>query len=358
MRLLMVHPGASFSTADVYNGYLGALTRQGHTIHEYRLDERLEVAARHLRTLWRYTKREGKPSSADVIWEACQQIVTRALYYHVDAVLIVSTMYLHPDFLVLLRRAHIPSIVIGTEHPYDDAAFARLLPYIDVAFVNERSSVAALRVVNEDVYYLPHAYDPDTHRPGAQPGDEEVAAHDVVFVGTLFQERIDLLSGVDWTGIDLGLYGAVDLLPKRHPLRRFVRGGIIDNRKAAALYRRAKIGLNLYRTSQGFGEDVPHIAHAESLNPRAVELAACGCFHISNDRAEVQEVFGDAVQTFSDSVSLESSIRGFLISEHNRVLMARRLPYRVEHLTFDRQAAYMVSTLRAAWSGASAAIGA
>ncbi len=354
----MVHPGASFSTADVYNGYLGALTRQCHTIHEYRLDERLEVAARHLRTLWRYTKRAGKPSSADVIWEACQQIVTRALYYHVDAVLIVSTMYLHPDFLVLLRRAHIPSIVIGTEHPYDDAAFARLLPYIDVAFVNERSSVAALRVVNEDVYYLPHAYDPETHRPGAQPGDEDVPAHDVVFVGTLFQERIDLLAGVDWTGIDLGLYGAVDLLPKRHPLRQHVRAGVIDNRKAAALYRRAKIGLNLYRTSQGFGEDVPHIAHAESLNPRAVELAACGAFHLSNERREVWAVFEDTVPTFIESAGLEDNIRFYLNRPTHRAHLARQLPRRVEHLTFDRQAAYMVSTLRAAWSGASAAIGA
>jgi len=358
MKLLYVHPGASFSTHDVYTGYLGALTRQGHTIHEYRLDERLEVASRFLGTLWRHSKRPGKPSSADVIWEACQQIVTRALYYNVDAVLIVSSMYLHPDFLVLLRRAHIPSIVIGTEHPYDDHHFAKLLPYIDVAFVNERASVAPLRAYNDDVYYLPHAHDPAKHRPGAQPGDEDVPAHDVVFVGTLFQERIDLLTGVDWTGIDLGLYGTVDLLPKRHPLRQHVRGGVIDNARAAALYRRAKIGLNLYRTSKGYGTEVEHIAHAESLNPRAVELAACGAFHLSNDRAEVGEVFGATVPTFDTSERLQRLIRYYLTNDKRRALPAAALPACVEHLTFDRQAAYMVSTLRAAWSGASAAIGA
>ena len=36
-----------------------------------------------------------------------------------------------------------------------------------------------------------------------------------------------------------------------------VQSGPIDNSKATLLYRRAKIGLNLYRTSQGWGPNAP-----------------------------------------------------------------------------------------------------
>lgn len=343
MRVLLVHPGASFSTADVYTGYRDALRRQGHEVIEYLLDQRLEVARKHLRALWRHARHPGTPTLAHITFEAGERIITQALWHKVDFVLHVSVMYLHPDHLVLMRRAHIPNVAILTESPYDDAAHERLLPYIDLAFTNERTSVARLRRVNPDVHYLPHAHDPQTHHPDSYIGPH-APAHDVVFVGTGFKERIALLAGVDWAGLDLGLYGSWHLLGSRHPLRRFVAGGVTPNATTAALYRRAKVGLNLYRTAD----------EAHSLNPRAVELAACGCFYVSEYRAEVFEVFGRAVPTFIDASGLEDNIRFYLNRPDLRARFARELPARVEHLTFDRQADYLVSTLRAAWQGASA----
>ncbi len=354
MKIMFVGGGASFSIKDVETGYLHALQRQGHNVIEYMLEQRIEVATRYLKALFNYADQDKpraerrQPQSSQVLWQACAEIVTRALWHKVDFVFIISGMFLHPDFLVLLRRAKIPNVVVFTESPYSDDHHARLLPYIDVAFTNERASVEPLRRVNPDVYYLPHAYDPATHRPGAQPGDEEVASHDVVFVGTGFQERLDLLSGVDWSGIDLGLYGTYSLLPSRHRLRKYIRGGVTPNATAAALYRRAKVGLNLYRAAPG----------AASLNPRAVELAACGAFHLSDARAEVGETFCGHVPTFHDARDLGDLIRHYL--EHSGVaaIHAACLPQCVRDRTFDAQAAYLVSTLRAAWSGASAAIGA
>ena len=44
--------------------------------------------------------------------------------------------------------------------------------------------------------------------------------------------------------------------------------------------RRAAVGLNLFRTSMGF-EGERHIYGAESLGPRAYELAATGTFFAS-----------------------------------------------------------------------------
>lgn len=353
MKVMLISPGASFSTIDVYNGYRDALTRAGVEVVEYLLDERLEVANRYLKALFSHATRHlprnerRTPTSAEVMWQACSDMIPRALWHKVDFILHFSAMYLHPDFLVMLRRAGIPNVALFTESPYADLHHLRLLPYIDAAFTNERSSVAVLRRANSDVYYLPCAHDPATHRPG--PAPDGVPAHDVVLVGTGFQERVDLLAGVDWSGIDLGLYGTWSLLGSRHPLRRYVRGGVMGNPDAVDLYRAAKIGLNLYRTSTGYGSDTPQIGAAESLNPRAVELAACGVFTLSDYRAEVPDVFGHDVPTFAGSADLETQVRYWLGVGDVRARIAARLPGKVAHLTFDAQVQTLATTLRNIW---------
>lgn len=358
LRLLTIHPGSSYSTADVYTGYIAALKALGVECIEYRTDQRMAVAEKFTAALFRQANKgraEGekiRPEVRHVVWQACAEIVAQALWHKVDAVLWFSLQYLHPDMLVLLRRARMPSVAILTESPYMDDRHRELLRYIDVAFTNERSSVAPLRAVNEDVYYLPPAYNPAIHHAGRHFADNAVEAYDVVFVGTGFQERLDLLAGVDWTGINLGLFGTYDLLPSRHPLRKHIRGGVVPNHQAAALYRRAKIGLNLYRQTTEFRQDAPRIAHAESLNPRAVELAACGAFHLSDHRAEVAEVFGEAVPTFTDSAELETTVRSFLADDDARRRLAARLPGCVQGWAFADRATELVSTLRAVWSGA------
>jgi spore maturation protein CgeB len=176
--------------------------------------------------------------------------------------------------------------------------------------------------------------------------DVAVPSHDVVFVGTCFQERIELLSSVDWTGIDLGLYGSWDELGSRSKLRKYVRGEETNNLLTAALYRKAKVGLNLYRQSKGFGRNAPRIESAESLNPRAYELAACGAFHISDYRAEVIEVFGDLVPTFTDTESLEQQIRFWLRPDAYRGPIAKQLPGAVKGQDWHSRARRVVTDLQ------------
>jgi hypothetical protein len=73
----------------------------------------------------------------------------------------------------------------------------------------------------------------------------------------------------------------------------------MDNRFAVELYRCAKIGLNLHRTSMGFGRNAPKVEHAESLNPRAFTSSPrAALFQIGDRRPEVMERFGYSVPTF------------------------------------------------------------
>ncbi len=332
----------------MHDGLVAALRRQGHQVSTYDLSKRLALAGHWLHGVWRRSRRTtpdlAKPTAVAVVEKACEDIIPRALTLNVDAVLIISAMYLHPDALVLLRRARIPTGLIFTESPYDDERQARIAHLADVCWTQERTSVAALRRFNTRTHYLPAAHDPDRHTPVPQPGDADVPAHDVVFVGTLFHERIALLSAVDWSGIDLGLYGHTTLLSSRSKLRQHLRGGATDNATAAALYRRAKVGLNLFRSTAEWTSG-QHVTTGESLNPRAYELAACGCFQVSDHRPEVAEIFGQSVPTFAGAGGLGSLVRSFLGDDEARRGLARAAwAASVQH-TFDARARQVVEQL-------------
>jgi spore maturation protein CgeB len=256
-------------------------------------------------------------------------------------------MYYPKLFIKMLKQAGLRVALLFTESPYDDEQQFALAASVDLCWTNERTSVENLSICNPETYYLQHAYDPARHSPNGKP-DEDVPSHDVVFVGTGFQERVDLFESVDWSGIDLGLYGSWELIKERSRLKQYVRDDEIGNHVAAALYRKANIGLNLYRTSKGFGSLAPRISSAaESLNPRAYELAACGCFHFSDYRAEVPEVFGDAVPTFKNGAELEGLIRHWLKQKEDREAIAAKLPQLVDGETWLNRARRMVSVLEA-----------
>lgn len=351
MKILVVHPGASMSTSDVYDGLVGGLRARGHAIWDYALDARIERSGAWLTHCWRRGgKKLPQPNASDILYHAGEELVARSLRVMPDLVLIVSAMYLHPDVLLLLKRTPLKVAVLFTESPYDDERQVRLLPFVDAAWTNERWSARALTEVAATVPgaapvgYLPHAWNPD--RQGiAGPVDDAAPAHDVVFVGTGFEERIETLAAIDFDGLDFGLYGSWDLLGSRHKLRKHLRDGYVDNAYATMLYRKAKIGLNLYRLSKGFGKDAPRITHAESLNPRAYELAAAGCVTVSDARAEVAEIFGDAVPTFSDPREVRPLVDRLLADPEGLARRRGLLPGLVRDHTWHARAAQMEAEL-------------
>lgn len=350
MKLLLIEPGASWATADVAAGLRYGLEHHGVQIVRYLLDQRIDRSNRWLYYNWRRTKKSNpaieKPNTADVFYQAGIGALEMGLRHQVDCVLVVSAMFLHPDVIVLMKRAGLRVVVLFTESPYDMRKELEVAGLVDGCWTNERSAVATFRTVNAQSGYLPHGWHPERHAPGPQPGDRDVAAHDVVFVGSAFHERVEWLSAIDWTGIDLGLYGSWDALGSRHLLRRYVRGAQVSNLTTAALYRRAKIGLNLYRTSMGWGRHAPAITHAESLNPRAYELAACGAFHLSTDRAEVHDVFNGHVPTFETPADASALLRTWLADADGRARIADQLPACVAESSWRERSATVIGDLQ------------
>lgn len=354
MKLLLIGPGASWSTADVATGLRYGLKAHGVEVIDYALDARIARSQGWLYYNWRRAKKHHpaieKPNVADVFFQAGGEALVMALWHDVfrglDGVFLVSGMFVPLDVVLMMKRAGLKVFVLFTETPYDLPKELEMAKFVDGCWTNERSAVAAFQAVNPQSGYLPHAWHPERHQPGPHPGDAAVAAHDVVFVGSAFQERVDWLSAIDWTGIDLGLYGSWEAVGRRHPLRPFLKGQQIDNATTAALYRRAKVGLNLYRTSVGWGKHAQHITHAESLNPRAYELAACGAFSLSTYRQEIPEVFGALVPTCETPAEASALIRSWLADPEGRAQVQQQLPACVAESSWRTRATTVIGDLQ------------
>lgn len=351
LRVLLVHPGASWSTADVFDGLNYGLQQHGIYVVPYRLDTRIEASSKALHALWRVKKRENpslvKPHVADIMYHAGVGALEMALREGVDVVLIVSAMLQHPDTIVMMKRAGLRVTVLFTETPYDEEEELRIAALVDGCWTTERASLHKFKAVNPRSGYLRHAWHPLKHTRETRAVDAKVLAHDVVFVGSGFAERVQWFNAIDWTGINLGLYGTWKGLGLSRAVKRHLQAENVENEMAAALYRHAKIGLNLYRRSKGWGRDAARIisTQAESVSPRGYELAACGVFHLSEARAEVSELFGGLVPTFSTPAEAEVLIRRYLAADDERTRMAAQLPACVAEHSWAQRARTVIGDL-------------
>lgn len=354
MRLLLCHPGSEFSTHDVFVGLAEALTRQGHDVGVYNLTTRMIIAARYLRFALRHGRQAdptlpAAPSFGDITLKASEELVLLALRGRVDAVLVISGLFLNPNALYLLRAARIPVGIVFTESPYQDDEQADYAELASVCWTQERTSVARLRRANARTHYLPAAYRAGFHAPAVDPAaGDDAPAHDALFIGTLFRERAEALATIDWSGIDLAIYGNAEAMDRRSALWRrlapHVRGGSVPNERTVALYRRAALVLNPYRTSTWI-DGARHDTSGESLNPRAYEVAACGACQVAGDRAETRDVFGDSVPTYRTPAELGALVRSLLADPARRAALAEEARRRMAPHSFDARAAQITGQL-------------
>lgn len=365
LRVLLVHPGALCSTSDVEAGLFHGLTHHGVEVTRFRLDGRLQRAKSWMYFNWRKAKKENPdiqpPKPKDIHYLASVGALERALKNAVDVVIVVACRHFDPDVLILLKRAGLRVCVLMTESPYDMEYELMIAGLVDGGWTNERSVVGDFQKVNRNFGYLPAAWHPDRHYVGVGETRPHAPSHDVVFVGTGWPERAAWFNAIDWTGIDLGLYGLWKDVGLSPALQGCVKSPQIDNRYAAALYGKAKIGLNLYRTSTSFDLGLPQnygrqVTRADSLNPRAYELAACGRFHLSEFRPEVVEIFGDLVPTFRTPAEASALIRRWLSDAEGRFRVASQLPACVAESSWADRAACVIGDIDALIHGRTSAV--
>lgn len=346
VRLLVVSSGSLYSTTEVHSGLCNGLRAAGAEVIEW--DTAKELAAVDVWARLVY-ERQGRPVPrrgltpgertaedkeymAGVCAEAHQRIVWEAVSQRVDVVLFVSGHMVPDSVLWSLSRRHggpVRTGLVFTESPYEDRRFFEQADLADFIWTNDRGTLDAAMLrswitMPSNLAYLPMAYDPTIHTPRPKGAPEGGWAHDVVFVGVGYEERVGLLESIDWSGIDLGLYGDWRRVNIKSPLYPFVRQGLIPNAEASDLYRRSKVGLNLYRTTTDYWNGgAPAVEGAYSLNPRAYELAACRVPQVSQARPEFQDVFpGDADWSYEHPAQFTQQIRLLLSDDSLRESVA------------------------------------
>lgn len=221
----------------------------------------------------------------------------------------------HPDGL----RGRFPSLhraVWLLDEPYEVDDTETTSALFDTVFVNDPATLDR----HHDAHYLPVAWDPGIHRPGAHPPGSAERDLDVGFIGGGNPSRERTLDRLARAGLLSYVVGG----PWRSPrLRKLCRSRNVPPAETVALYQRTKLVINVFRDRHHFNR---RGVVATSLNPRVYEALACGALVISEHRPELDEVFPE-LPVFGSEEELETRVRELLeddAARHELLAASRR----------------------------------
>ena len=293
MRWLLIHPGPAWSVADVFAGWSEALTGLGEQVEEYPLDAALrffngalaetgKVLPCGCREVRKYLDREQASRLA------IDPILAAAHRFGPDVILCTSAFFMQPWLLEILRARRHKIVMICTESPYQDDFQLKVAQYADLTLLNDPVNIQLYRDIGP-AEYMPQAYREKVHYP---PPPGSAPEYDLAFVGTGFPSRVRFFSAMDLAGLNVRLSGLWMDLPEGSPLRDWTAitgepDDCVDNHETAAIYRRARTGINVYRQES---EDT-HAGEGYACGPREIEQAACGLWFTRDPRPESDELF-------------------------------------------------------------------
>lgn len=308
MRIMVVHPGAQFSVADVYTGWVEALKEHGQTVQEYNLGELLQfydsayllTGTKSAQGLEQFKKALTHEQAIEM---AAARVLGTVLQFVPDVLFVISGFFLNPRMLDLLRSRGIKIVMLHTESPYEDGVQLERAFRCDISLINDPTNLENFRKASKIAEYMPHSYRPSLHKPGPSVPQLE---SDFAFVGTGYGSRVDFLEAMDFRDLDVLLAGNWVMLDDVNagsmlgpgggrtdsPLRKYVAHGLdecIDNEQAVEIYRSTKVSMNLYRREIN-SQDKYATQQGWAMGPREVELAACGTFFLRDPRPEGDEI--------------------------------------------------------------------
>lgn len=292
MRWLLIHPGPSFSVADVHNGWAEALRGLGEHVIEYNLDRRISFYDSALIDTGEFDD-DGHPAIRKALTRekavelAANGILSTVYQCWPDVILLISAFFTPSWMLEVIRSRRHKIVMLFTEAPYQTDQQLVMAKYADLNLLNDPSGIEQYRALGVPAAYMPHAYRPGVHYP-AEPGTDP--KWDLSFVGTGFPSRVKFFEAMDLDGLDVNLAGPWLDLPEDSPLRDWTATEIdncTDNTETAGIYRVSRTGINFYRRES----EEDHEGEGWAIGPREVEMAACGLFFARDPRPESDQLF-------------------------------------------------------------------
>ena len=336
MRILAVEPGPLFSVLDVHRGWTKALRRAGHDVIDAGHSERLAYFTRADELIT-----DSATAPQDLARVAGEGLLAKAYLYAPDVLLVTSAFFVDPLMYRAFQDRGTTVVLLLTESPYEDANQYALASYANVAIINDPTNLDEFRRVQPNTFYLPHAYDPEVHHP-RDPDPDKVC--DLFWAGTAYPSRIDWWETVDLSGLDVKLAGNWQALDKGSRLHKYLVDDdpewCMDNAEVAEWYSSARASVNTYRleaTSEA-------AAQGWAMGPREVELAATGCFYLTQSRPENRQVL-PMVPVFSDPDDFSRKLRWWLDHDQARADVIGAAREAIADRTFDHSVTFLLNVL-------------
>lgn len=353
MKVLIVAPGPVHSTYDIYKYYLDAMkANENIEVHGFDMHNHLIYHKYAVDKMFPHFEPEDRQAIYTI--NSTRSLLYETIVYKPDFIFVVAgTLIPHEVYRELLNIRHHNNMHFGlalylTECPYVDTQ-EQFVQYADVLFVNDKISVKDFDPDGSHyVDYLPHSYSPEVHYDGSMNGHiyKPEYSSDVLFGGTAFVERVDMMASVNWEGVNLKLIGDKQSWLYGNgsgKLDDFVNDKIvINNWELANYYRGTKIALNIHRTRSGFDETdegLNNYTDAYSIGPRLYEAAACGAFILTDYRQEAVDIFGDTIDYFDTPKEMEEKIHYWLHPDNEQERMNRAIAAkeRIADCTFSNR---------------------
>lgn len=320
-KVLVTLPGFAYASLEWAEGIANALYGRGFNVDVFDFNNMITFLDEKFK--------QGVEDRVQTIFlMISQQLASAVIRSDPDWVLVIEGTRLHKLAWEVLKMLGVKVGLVLTESPYLDDRQIKYAPYADVVFCNEKDSVH----LYENAHYLPASFDRMRHRlRRIGIGCES----DIIVAMNNMPGRQEYLMSVDWTDIDMRLIGNWEV-PYGHYLYVYKWLDQIHNARLARIYNQAKLGLNVYR-EDGAGS---------SLNPRAYELAACGCLQIATQRDENHRVLGSGVVEVSTPAEAERKIRHYLSHSSERIDLAKIASDAVQGCSFEDRIEIIIDAMR------------
>ena len=347
MRWLIGHPGPQFSVHDLFEGWTEALRGLGEQVYTFNLDRRLQFY--DAACIGEPAEAGAGPDGPRVFHKAMTRekaietaaygILSTAYQCWPDVIMLISAFFTPPALLDIMRGRGHTIVLLHSECPYQDDEQLTRAAHADLNLLNDPANLAAYQELGP-AEYMPHAYRPAVHYPAPAGAAKQ---WDLAFIGTGYPSRIRFFEQMRLDGLAVNLAGPWLDLPEDSPLRDWTLTEdeqCVDNDETAAIYRRSRTGLNLYRVE---GEQA-HQGEGWAMGPREVELAACGLWFCRDPRGESDTVF-PMMPAFGSPAEAGDQIRWALTHPDEREKAAAQARAAIQDRTFTNHARRLLKLL-------------
>lgn len=255
-------------------------------------------------------------------------VVSLADEFRPQLVFVVKGTFLHSRTVEAMRAIHAsvycfyPDVSVLEHGPY----IPKTLPHYDWVFTTKSFGPADLKrlLSVERASFLPHAADPQVHRPWLPPEGERASyACDVSFVGTWSPDKEATLTHLRERRPSLGLRvwgNQWDRVPGNSPLRSAIAHRALTGLSYAAAVSSSAINLGL------LSERRAGASSGDLVTSRTFHIPACGGFLLHQRSPDLGLFFqeGQECAAFASPHELCEKVDAFLSDQERRQQIARR----------------------------------